>query len=97
MRVALVFAAALALAPFASQAQGDTAGRDLAAACAMCHGTNGHSKDEPLAGMRKDELVRKVSSFRSGDKPATVMHQIAKGYTDREIQLIAEYFSAQKR
>jgi cytochrome c553 len=65
----------------------------------MCHGTDGRGAVgyEPLAGKPKDELVRKLTEFRSGVRPATVMHQIAKGYTDPQIQLIAEYFSAQKK
>ncbi len=99
MRIAIVFAAAIAVAPLAASAQDRDHGRNLAASCAMCHGTDGRSAggNEPLAGMPKQDLVRKVNEFRSGAKPATVMHQISKGYTDREIELIAEYFSAQRK
>jgi len=99
MRIAIVCAAALALAPLAATAQDTNAGRDLAASCAMCHGTDGRSVGgyEPLAGMAKADLVRKMNGFRSGATPATVMHQISKGYSDQQIQLIADYFSAQKR
>lgn len=97
MRIALVCAAALAAAPFAVAAQ--DAGRDLAASCAMCHGTDGRSVggNEPLAGVAKADIVRKFNEFRSGAKPATIMHQISKGYTDQQIDQIAAYFSAQKR
>jgi len=97
MRIALVCAAVFAVAPFAVGAQ--EAGRNLAATCAMCHGTTGHSVggNEPLAGMAKDELVRKVKEFRSGAKPATVMHQLSKGYTDQQLEQIAAFFAAQKR
>jgi cytochrome c553 len=65
----------------------------------MCHGTDGRSAggNEPLAGMAKDELVRKVKEFRSGAKPATIMHQISKGYSDAQIDKIAAYFAAQKK
>ena len=97
MRISLVCAAVLAIAPFTVNAQ--DAGRSLAATCAMCHGTSGHSVggNETLAGMPKGELVRKFKEFQSGAKPATVMHQISKGFTDQQLDQIAAYFAAQKR
>jgi cytochrome c553 len=97
MRIAYLFAAALAAAPFAAVAQDEAA--QWAGTCAMCHGTTGHSGggNEPLAGMPKDELVRKFKEFQAGTRPATIMHQISKGSTDAQIEQIAAYFAAQKR
>jgi sulfide dehydrogenase cytochrome subunit len=75
-------------------------GRDLAAACAICHGTDGWSAGgrlPNLAGQPQEYLVRQMRDFRDGARPATIMTQIAKGYTDEQYQLIAAFFAAQKR
>ena len=93
-------ARAVSLLGFASAAVADnsTLRRNMASAGASCHGTNGHSVGgtDPLAGMPKDEMIRKVKDFRSGAKPATVMQQLSKGYTDQQIEMIANYYAAQK-
>jgi cytochrome c553 len=93
-------ALAVSLLGLASAAYADnhTLNRNMAAACASCHGTNGNSVGgmDPLAGMPKAELIKKMSDFRSGAKPATVMHQLAKGYTDQQIEMIANFYAAQK-
>jgi len=96
--LALALLAGAALATPARAQSGDAnAGRNLAAACANCHGTNGRALGgmPALAGMPSDRLARTMSEFRSRARPATVMHQIARGYTDEQIRRIAEYFSAQ--
>ena len=99
MRVAFVLAAALAAAPAIVVAQG-TLARNLASACAICHGTEGRAvtKDAiPLAGLPKDHIATQMRAFRDGKRPATVMHQIAKGYSDEQIDQLASWFAAQKR
>jgi cytochrome subunit of sulfide dehydrogenase len=70
-----------------------------AAACANCHGTNGQAQPgmEALAGKDKAELAQKMLDFKAGRKPATIMHQISKGYSDEQIQEIAAYFAAQPK
>ena len=72
--------------------------RSLAATCANCHGTNGAARGDmrPLAGQSADKLLAQLADYRSGALPATVMHQIVKGYTDEQLKLIANYFAAQK-
>ena len=69
----------------------------LAATCANCHGTNGQARGDmkPLAGMPADKIVATMADFKSGAQAATIMHQIAKGYTDEQIKLVAAYFAAQ--
>ncbi len=87
----------LMLATSMVQAQSAHLGRNLAATCANCHGTNGQARGDskPLAGVSAEKIVAAIADFKSGAQPATIMHQIAKGYTDDQIQLIAAYFAAQ--
>ena len=92
-------AAAAALAAGAPAfAQDANLARSLAATCANCHGTNGNARGEmkPLAGMPAEAMVAMLGAFRSGALPATIMHQVVKGYTDEQVRLIAGYFAAQK-
>jgi sulfide dehydrogenase cytochrome subunit len=37
-----------------------------------------------------------MQEFKSGAKPASIMPQLAKGYTDEQIALIAGWFAEQK-
>jgi len=69
----------------------------MAATCSMCHGTQGRvapgSNVAALAGRPRDEIVQSMAQFKAGQKPATIMHQIAKGYSDAEVAALADYFS----
>ena len=71
--------------------------RDLAASCAACHGTNGHAKGDfpKLAGLERSAFIAAFNAFRSGERAATVMHQHARGYSESEIALLADWFAAQ--
>jgi cytochrome c553 len=41
-------------------------------------------------------LIRKMQDYKTGKTPATIMPQLAKGYTDAQIDLMAGWFAAQK-
>jgi cytochrome subunit of sulfide dehydrogenase len=90
----------LAAAVLPAQAQDANLARNLAATCANCHGTNGQARAGEmvaLAGRPAAATVALMGAFKAGQVPAaTIMHQIAKGYTDEQIRLIAGYFEAQK-
>jgi cytochrome c553 len=88
---------AVTLSPWSAMAQDAHLARNLAATCANCHGTNGHARGEmkPLAGLSAEKIIAALADYKSGAQPATIMHQIAKGYTDEQIKLIAAYFAAQ--
>jgi cytochrome subunit of sulfide dehydrogenase len=74
--------------------------RSLAATCANCHGTDGRavagSGSAPLHGLDRTYFIEQMTAFRDGKRQATVMHQLAKGYSPRQIEQLAGYFEAQK-
>ena len=91
---------ALALAALPAYAQESPAARSLAATCAACHGTDGRSAAPEiiaLAGLPREHIASQMRAFRDGARPATIMHQIAKGYSDQQIDLMADYFSRRPR
>lgn len=97
---AVLGTAVVASAPVIALAQTDTLQvRSMAAACANCHGTNGAALPGmvALAGYARADLVKNMADFKSGARPATIMHQLAKGYSDQQIEQLAGYFAAQKK
>jgi cytochrome c553 len=95
-----LLALALLAVPAVAHAADEISARSLAATCASCHGTEGRSvsADLPgLAGMPKEKIVSAMNAFKNGAREATVMHQLARGYTERQIDLVAEYFAARKK
>jgi cytochrome subunit of sulfide dehydrogenase len=69
-----------------------------ATSCSGCHPVS-RAVDTPvnrLIGSNPADIVAAVQAFRSGQRPATVMDRIAKGFTDDEIKAIADWYGAQK-
>jgi cytochrome c553 len=99
VRILLVALATLAAGSAVAQTADPNLARNIAAGCSNCHGTNGVSAGAmpSLAGQAKADLVRKMQDFKSGKAPSTIMAQLAKGYTDEQIDLIAGWFAAQKK
>ena len=75
--------------------------KSLAATCANCHGTNGRavvgSSVVSIAGLDRAYIVAQMKAFKAGTRPATIMHQLSKGYSDAQIETLATYFAAQKK
>jgi len=70
----------------------------LANTCAGCHGTNGNSygpSAPTIAGMEEDYLLETMQAYKSGKRSGTIMGRIAKGYTDGELEQIANFYSKQ--
>ena len=75
--------------------------KSLAATCANCHGTNGKAVEGSsvvsIAGLDRAYMVAQMKAFKAGTRPATIMHQLSKGYSDAQIETLAAYFAAQKK
>lgn len=106
MHIKIHLAAALlmggaASATVAQDASATLHTRALAATCANSHGTDGRTVDgsaiPSLVGMPKSYMIMQFNAFKDGSRPATVMHQLSKGFTDQQIDSIATYFAATKR
>jgi sulfide dehydrogenase cytochrome subunit len=68
-----------------------------AESCSGCHAAKA-GVDTPvprLAGQDATATVAAMQAYRSGQRPATVMDRIAKGFSDDEIKAIATWFGAQ--
>jgi len=69
-----------------------------ASSCIGCHPTKAgiDTSVPPLAGRNAGEIAAAMEAFRNGQKPATVMDRIAKGFTVEEVQAIAAWYAAQR-
>ena len=100
---AILLGAALAASACAAAAQDAKTLhlKALAATCANCHGTAGRAVEGSavpgLAGMPAAYLIEQMEAFKSGARQATVMHQLAKGYSEAQIEQLAGYFAALPR
>ncbi len=73
---------------------------NLANTCSGCHGTNGAQFNDiipPLAGMNRKDFIFEMQQFKKENSDKfLVMGIVAKPLTDKEIELMADYFAAQK-
>jgi cytochrome subunit of sulfide dehydrogenase len=98
-KIATALLAALGAAASTSAPAADPmAGRLLASQCAQCHGTDGHAVSgfESLAGESVEEIIKEFREMRADTTP-DIMDLQARGYTDEQVRLIAEFFAAQPR
>jgi cytochrome c553 len=99
MKSALVVGALMGLSTFAivSKAQSADAAklyhRGLAATCANCHGTDGKGVVDggmPLINhLTSEQMLTQLKAFKSGAREGTIMPQLAKGYSDEQLEIIA--------
>ena len=74
----------------------DKEGMLLSLSCTSCHGTYGISPGTipTIYGKSRKYIIKTMNEFRNGERDSTVMKHIVKGYSDKEIFLIANYFSS---
>lgn len=66
--------------------------------CMACHGEKGEGKESTprLGGQSEAYLKRQLKVFYGNERPAaTVMHEVVKGLSERDIEAIAQYLQAQ--
>ena len=87
---------ATAFAPSFAQSSSDQLHRSLlAASCANCHGTEGKPASPAvmpaLSAQKSEDLLAQLLAYRNGTQAGTIMPQIAKGYTEEQLKIIAQY------
>ena len=69
-----------------------------AASCSGCHANNPRvdTAIPPLNGKPAADTAAAMVAFKAGQRAGTIMDRIAKGYSDEEIQAIAQWYAGQK-
>ena len=93
----LLAALMASLSPAQAQTAVSPAGRLLASNCFQCHGTNGKGPGfDKLAGKSASELYKEMKEFQSGKEGENIMARHVMGYTDAQLQALAQWLSTQR-
>ena len=67
-------------------------------ACAACHGPDAHGMGEfpRLAGQHAQYMLKQLNSFQSNMRKVAVMHGVAQGMKQQEMEAVAAYLQAQR-
>ncbi len=94
-RVGTGLVVVFAMAGLATAHAAPPAGQLLASQCAQCHGTNGNGPGfDELAGKSASELYGDLREMKAGAVIESIMDRQARGYTDTQLRLIADYLSS---
>ena len=72
-------------------------GAMLAQSCFACHGPAGASVAAPMpiiGGQQAVYLTNVLQAFRSGERSSTIMGRLMRGYSDQEVEAIANYLNS---
>jgi cytochrome subunit of sulfide dehydrogenase len=77
-----------------------TRGELIAHTCMACHSAEGAGADDTIPSLAEGYprllMLQNLRAFREGTRAATVMGRHARGYTDEEIELLADFFDQQR-
>lgn len=82
---------------FAQSSVNMEAVKSLVVTCTGCHGAEGVSNNPlwpNLAGQKKDYLAKQLLAFKLQERKDPLMNPIASSISEKDIDLIAEYFSS---
>jgi cytochrome c553 len=67
----------------------------LASACSGCHGNDRDAAIASLKGLSAGEIADAFRRYKIDKDGPSAMHRMARGYTDEQIALIADYLAEQ--
>ena len=70
-------------------------GHALASACSGCHAKNGQAISD-LSNWSEEAIIASMVNYKNSADGTSVMHRLARGYTDQDIQKIAEFLAAEE-
>ena len=73
------------------------AGKEKAATCAGCHGSNGRASNPQwpnLAGQNKEYLIKQLKDFKAGNRKDDLMSPMAQSLSDEDVENVAAWFSS---
>lgn len=93
IRIIALTVAVLATPPAAAQSAQTPL---VALSCGGCHspGGTGEGSMPRIAGYDRELFLKTWAAFRANERPATIMNRIARGYTEAEVAVLADYFAS---
>jgi sulfide dehydrogenase cytochrome subunit len=76
----------------------NTQAKMLSLSCMNCHGSNGVSTSAmpSIAGIDKKFLYKTLISFKKNKIENTIMRHHTRGFSNKELKMIADYYSKQR-
>ncbi len=74
-------------------------GEMLGNTCSGCHGPKGNSFGPgipSIAGISEEFFIDRMGEYKDGSFPSTIMANIAKGYSEAEIEAMATFYAEQE-